>query len=542
VILGTPIAGTFAGTGGRLVPLRELRGGTAVLDGAELPVEQLETVLVIQAEPPTPGRAFPAPAAHGAPTSPALRPDVRAELREAVEQFAPEGWREVRLDASALGTRIEITAAVVTADGSHGWIPPQELVDRLQRTRAVEYLPESGTWTTARVTAAQGGELTFETTREQPRLTGEDPQAAFDELRYFPRAQAPDWLLTPAWEHYDRHRAGEPRGPVRMVQVFDGKGADGRPLAHRPVLPWAEKQLVVDYLGGGEIILSAGSTSEDEVDPQRPPEVPKQFHTDGTWVWPLAVAYYLHVHDIAPPRDFLDHVRRNAHRPPEVVAEHAAEEAKALVLGTDADQLDAERTENAIYLAAEAISRLGVSRRFYSFTEPLEGGWSMLREPDGWWAVFCVDEGVVSNKSRFPEPNSAAAHLIGCATLTRASMLREPDEPLADYECPIAPLGPDLPLSHYENRLLAVLPDGAEVDRFGEPDGNTVFVAGTTLPQRSAPPQQQPGEYRRYRVVGGLRAVSGVIKPDHGQVGGGTAYFLPKPVGDLVADGALAEL
>lgn len=547
MILGTPIAGTYARAEGRLVPLLESRDGAAVLDGVEAPVphHRIDTVLVIQEEPPEPGRPFPAPAAHGAPTNPAARPDARAELRELVPRLGPQGWREIDIECVALGTRVEVVASVVTDGDRHPWIPPQDVVDALQRSRAVEYRPEPGAWTTARCTAVVGAEAEFETGHSEVRWADgeDDPQAAFDELRYFPRVQAPEWLLGQAWRHFADHRdAAGTRGPVRMAQVFDGRDGDGRPLAHRPVLPWLEKQLVLDYLLGGEVVLSARSTSEDEVDPQRPPEVPKQFHTDGTWAWPLATAYYLGAHDITPPRDFLDHIRRNGHRCPAIVADHAAEQAKALVLGADPDALDGERTADAIDVARRFISRFGVSRRFYSFTEPLEGGWSMLREPDGWWSVFCLDEGEVRNESRFPEAYGAAAHLIGAVALTRTSMLREPDEPLADYECPIEPLGPDLPLTHYDDRFVVVLPDGAEVDRFGTPDGNTVFVPGTGLPHRSMPPEQTPGEYRRYRVLGGFEVVTGVIKPDHGQVGGGQAYFLPQPVGELVAGGWLAEL
>ncbi|WP_243790128.1 TNT domain-containing protein [Saccharopolyspora gloriosae] len=547
MILGTPIAGTYARTGGRLLPLLESRDGAAVLGGVDAPVphEQVDAVLIVQGEAPEPERPFPASAAHGAPTNPAARPDVRAELAGLIERSSPEGWREVLVECGALGTRIEVVASVVTDGGRHTWIPPQELVDALQRSRAVEYRPEAGTWTMARCTAVAGQEPAFETGHAEVRWThGEqDPQAAFDELCYFPRAQAPEWLLAQALRHYENYRdAQEPGGPVRMVRVFDGKDDDGRPWAHRPVLPWAEKQLLLEYLLDGRVVLSARGTSADEVDPQRPAQVPKQFHTDGTWAWPLAVAYYLEIHDITPPRDFLDHVRRNGHRCPEIIADHAAEQAKALVLGADPETMDGERTAGAINVARHHLSRLGVSRRFYSFTEPLEGGWSMLRDADGWWSVFCLDRGEERNKSRFPTAYAAAAHMIGAVALTSDSMQREPDESLADYECPIEPLEPDRPLSHYDDRSVVVLPEGAEVDRFGTADGNTVFVPGTTLPHRSVPPEEAPGEYHRYQVVRGYEVVTGVIKPDHGQVGGGRAYFLPQPVGDLIADGWLVEI
>ncbi|GAA3365304.1 TNT domain-containing protein [Saccharopolyspora gregorii] len=542
MIVGTPVAGTLALADGRWHGWLESRDGTAVLAGfdAPVPVERIESAVVVQGEPPAPRRTFPAPAAHGAPTEPALRPDVRAELGEVLRRSAPAGALEVGVACTALGTRVEVSGTATTGTGAHTWIPPQEVLDALRRARVVEYRPESGAWTTARCTAAPGGEPVVEFGRGEPAEVA--PQDAFDELRLFPRAQAPEWLLGPAWHHYEQHRADAGAGTVRMARLFDGADAEGRPFAYRPVLPWVEKRLLVEYLSGGAVVLAARSTSADEVDPSRPPEVPKRFHTDGTWVWPLSMAYYLDVHDISPPRDFLDHVRARAHRLPEVVADHAVEQAKALVLGSEPDAFDAERTAGAIDLARRFIAALGVSRRFYSFAEPVEGGWSMLREADGWWSVFCVDGGEVRNSSRFPEAHAAAAHLIGAVALTRDSMQREPDEPLAEYECRIVPLGPDRPLSAYEDRRHAMLPDGAEVDRFGAPDGNAVFVAGTTLPQRSLPPGREPGEYRRYRVVRGFEVLTAVARPDHGQVGGGTAHLLPQPVGELVAGGWLAEV
>ncbi|MGI8308619.1 TNT domain-containing protein [Saccharopolyspora hattusasensis] len=547
MILGMHIWGTYCAVGGEPRLMTELLDGAVRVDGSPdpIPVEQVTAVFFDQEDDAHPVRPqFPAPAAFGqVPDRAALQRDLVGALQDAVAAALPEGWREAQVNCTALGTRIEITATVTT-DEQHQWIPAQEVVDALRRLRNVEYLPETGAWTSARL-AINGDGADYRTGHDAPQWTraGEDRRGSYDELRFFPCTTAPDWLLEAAWRHHANNRGNSDQpGPVRMVQVFEGRDANDRPVAHRPALPWAEKQMVLDYLFGGEILLSAPGTSPDEVDPQRPPEVPKQFHTDGAWVWPLAMAYYLEAHDIAPPRDFLEHIRRNGHRPPEAVAERAAAEAKALVLGADADTLENVPPAEAIELAGAIIGAMGMSRRFYSFEQPVEGGWAMLRELDGWWSVFCVDNGEVKNKSRFPEPFGAAAHLVGAMALTRDLFLRAPDEPLADFECPIRPLPGEPPLDAYDDKFLVDLRAGDEVDRFGDPAGNTVFVAGTTLPQRSALPQQPAGEYRRYRIVTALRAVSGVAKPDFGQVGGGTAFVLPADVQSLVAEGVLAEV
>ncbi|MGW1679107.1 TNT domain-containing protein [Saccharopolyspora sp. NPDC002376] len=531
MILGTPIHGTHALVNG------EYR--------QDVPLDQAEGGFVVQHdEPRAVPSGFPAPASYGGfPDRFAQQRDLLQALGETVAAGLPDGWQQAEVVCAALGNRIEITAAVTT-DGEHQWIPTQDVVAALRRHREVSYHPETGAWTYARFHISQDGS-DFRTGHDEPSWTKapEDSRAHYEELRYYPRNTVPQWLLEPAWAHFVEHRDTDERAePVRMAELFDGRDAENRPLVHRPALSWVEKQSVLYYLHGGEILLRAYSTDPDEVDPQRPPEVPKQFHTDGTWVWPLAMAYYLEAHDIAPPRDFLDHIRRLSYEPPREIADRAAAEAKALVLGGDPDALQQFDPAGAIDLARGFISAMGMSTRFYSFEEPVGGGWSMLRGADGWWSVFCLDQGAVKNRSRFADPYAAAAHLIGAMSLTRTQFLREPDEPLQDFECRYEPFPGEPPLAAYDDKFLVTLRAGDEVDRFGEPTGNTVFVAGTTLPQRSVPPQQPPGEYRRYRVVTGFDVISGVAKPDFGQVGGGTAFVLPDDVRALVADGWLAEV
>lgn len=544
MILGTPIPGTYALVGGEHRQLDQVLDGGALLQGEEQPVpfDRVEAVLFAQQEEPRPAsRVFPAPAGYGTfPDRTDQVRDLERALHEAVVAGLPEGWQRAEVTCTALGTRVEVTAAVTT-DAEHPWIPTQEVVDALRRHRAVSYRPDTGAWTSARFQLGQDGSE-LQTGHDDPGWP-DDARAHHDELRYHPRTTAPAWLLERAWAHHAEQRgADEPAEGVRMAPLFDGRDAEGRPLVHRPALTSVEKQAVLEYLHGGEILLRAYSTDPDEVDPQRPPQVPKQFHTDGTWVWPLAMAHYLEAHDIAPPRDFLDDIRRRGHVPPEQVPDQAAAEAKALVLGGDPAALRQYDPQNAYELARGFISAMGMSTRFYSFEGPVEGGWTMLPVSGGWWSVFCTDEGRVRNEHRFPDPVAAAAYLIGAMSVTRRQFLREPDEPLQDFECRYEPFPGEPPLSAYDNKLMVTLRAGDEVDRFGEPTGNTVFVAGTTLPQRSVPPQQQPGEYHRYRVVSGFEVVSGVVKPDFGQVGGGTAFVLPNDVATLVQDGWLVEV
>ncbi|MEY8041978.1 TNT domain-containing protein [Saccharopolyspora cebuensis] len=539
-----PGAYGYSAAAGEPRPLLEIRDGAAVVEGDPEPDPHNSVIFVEQAEPPRPVRSrFPARAGFGeVPDRSAAHDGLVEQLTEAVRAELPSGAVAAGVECLALGTRIEVTGEI-HADGEvHPWVVPQQVVDLLRALRAVDHRPDTGAWTRASlVLDPHDPGLRTDAPAVQWKGRPLDGRDCYEELRYFPRLDAPAWLLERAWRYFWEHRHDEPEPePVRMVRVFEGRDASGRPVAHRPALPWTEKQQVLDYLHDGQVLLSAPGGAEDELDPEQPPVVPKQFHTDGTWVWPLAMAHYLANHDVAPPRDFLDHIRHAGYRAPEVVAERAAAEAKALVLGTEVQE--AVDPAEVMGLAQDFIGVMGMGRRFYSFEGPVEGGWSMVRGADGWWQVFCTHQGERQLESRFPDVHPAAAHLVGAMALGRPQFLRDPEEPLEDFECTVRPLPGEPPLAALDRKFEVVLRAGGEVDRFGPPTGNTAFAAGTTLPQRSAPPDRQPGEYRRYRVVEALTAVTGTVRPDHGQVGGGTAYVLPRSMAELVEGGWLAEL
>ncbi|GAB3676657.1 TNT domain-containing protein [Saccharopolyspora tripterygii] len=462
---------------------------------------------------------FPAPAAFGA------FPDRTAQLEELLQALrAVAGTGEIR--CTALGTRFESDAG-------------DEAFELLRRIRDVGYTPGTGAWTSA---VFAGGELRTSFDEPQWQNPPEDGRAHLDELRFYPRRDPAQWLLAPAWDYFvdSVTYPDGATGPLRMLPVFDGRDPQGTPQVFRPAVPWIEKREVFSYLNGGEIVLSAMSTDADELDPQRGAEVPKQFHTDGVWVWPQAMAYYLEEHDIAPPPEFLDHIRRARYQAPTTVADVRSAEAKSLILANDPASMLAHRPEDAFVAVGAHLAAQGVSSRFYSFDEPVSGGWSMRPEPDGWWAVEAHDDRP-NPKHRFPDPWTAGFFLIGAMTVERERYLREPDEALLDFECPWPEMADEPPLSSYDQKFVVRLQPGDEIDRFGEPTGNTAFVAGTTLPQRGLPAGREPGPYRRYRVAQPFDAITGIAKPDHGQVGGGTAYVLPNSFKVLSEEGWLVE-
>lgn len=94
----------------------------------------------------------------------------------------------------------------------------------------------------------------------------------------------------------------------------------------RPQLPPEERAWALEYLESAPVVLSARGYDRDMFAPGLV-EVPMTFHTDGTWVWPGAVGYYLRRYNMPPDPDLVMHLRTNGFRVPHVdkaTKEHAA--------------------------------------------------------------------------------------------------------------------------------------------------------------------------------------------------------------------------
>lgn len=94
-----------------------------------------------------------------------------------------------------------------------------------------------------------------------------------------------------------------------MARVFDGVKPDGSPLINRQNLDPREVPALTAYLTRATVVLSAPGTTHDELVPGAPANVPRVFHSDGTWVWPAAVGYYLSLYRLPPQPELLAHIR-----------------------------------------------------------------------------------------------------------------------------------------------------------------------------------------------------------------------------------------
>lgn len=97
--------------------------------------------------------------------------------------------------------------------------------------------------------------------------------------------------------------------PLRLTRAFDGADPGAGPYFHHdhPRLDGSDGERVLAYLGSGEPVLRSSGALDDVRDSEGLGVVPVGFSSDGRWVWPDAVVYYLRHHRLAPEPDLVAH-------------------------------------------------------------------------------------------------------------------------------------------------------------------------------------------------------------------------------------------
>ncbi|GAB1508616.1 TNT domain-containing protein [Actinophytocola sp. KF-1] len=241
----------------------------------------------------------------------------------AMLRVAPEDWEQLTVDYRAVGRYAESTGQVTYSDGgTEPWTMPADLQGLFARLRAGMYREGRGTWFNARYKLDHPSSYNLEYDREEPNWELPPPPQAYpDDMRMFPRTDdnVPEWLRRrlaqappppgpPPGAPMPDRAPGPPR--FRVARIFDGPGEDGRPSVNRPQVDEMDIQDILDYLDNGPLVGPARGYDVDRLDPNGQQSVPVAFHTDGTWIWPAAVNYYLREHDIAPEPDLVEHIRR----------------------------------------------------------------------------------------------------------------------------------------------------------------------------------------------------------------------------------------
>lgn len=272
--------------------------------------------------------------------SPEEQEQIARKIGVLLLQGAPEDWQEITVEYRATGEYTDLLGEMSAQDGSSRQLdPPAELREIFERLREGMYRPDVGTWLSALYVVERPSsyriDINFDT---EPQWQRPLPRAAYvDELRRYPRADEniPDWMRervegiepeggapevpdSPA-EVAAAQTTTEQTGGFRFANVFDGVDDEGRPVvAERQPVPGDEVTSLRQYLESAPVVLSARENEEDMLAADRDRSVPSSWHTDGTWVWAGAVAYYLAQYGLPPETALVDHVRNRGFQVGEV--------------------------------------------------------------------------------------------------------------------------------------------------------------------------------------------------------------------------------
>ncbi|QFZ23370.1 TNT domain-containing protein [Saccharothrix syringae] len=266
------------------------------------------------------------------PLNPTEQDALVKQIGLTLMRAAPEEWRHVTAEYRATGRYSELSAEVRSADGAlRAWSPPQEVAALFARLRAGMYREGRGSWSNARYQLDHPSSYNLDFDRNEPSWqTPPPPQAYLDEMRFFPRTDenVPDWLRRKL------QQAPPPPRAFRTARVFDGAGPGGRPSVNRPPVAEADRDLLLSYLDRAPVAVVGRGFDADVLNPDAPQVVPVAFQTDGLWIWPAAVGYYLRAYGVPPEPELVERAKAQDFVLPEVTEE--ARVAAAANLGAPA--------------------------------------------------------------------------------------------------------------------------------------------------------------------------------------------------------------
>ena len=457
-------------------------------------------------------------------TMPRTNTSIASQVEEALIAFAPAGWQQIDLHCRALGRHMEIEATVTVDGTTRAWAPPVMVSQWLHRQRLRDFRNSLGTWFTANFTFVSGGETTRRFLIEgQPEWLipldyGRALDHAADELRLMPRRPeaVPDWMWHAAGkaQQSGRVHAFLPREPevaaqLELVRAFDVV-ENGRGFWYRPMIGAREKYLLLQYLESAPVVLSSRGSANDLFSGAER-VVPLAFRTDGRWVWPEGVAYYLREHEIPPSTALVDHIRQHRYECP-VVTENAKARAAALAMGRpfNENQIDAA-FHKALEPLRVVITRVQTSPRSYSLDGHRDQAWCLVREGD-WYEVYWADGELKEKRERFADVRNAVTYLIGQLIENQDALRFEIDEELPAWQSPYQVLSEQDPQLDTMTGVRLTQVEDVFVHRYGDPDGNLAYESEI----------QSDREHHLYRLNGPWTLITAVTAE------GVRAYVLPK--------------
>ncbi|MEU0535639.1 TNT domain-containing protein [Amycolatopsis tolypomycina] len=496
------------------------------------------------------------------------------EVGTALVDVAPPGWRRIDLVSRVNVDVQDFVLTVLMADGRQATVPvPDRVVPAVRRMRDAYYVPGEGTWFSMRYMINPPGRIqtVFNLDWDPHWSPSIDPAGWVRDLDAYPRdpENIQPWLRArlaeagrPVPEDVPAERPQPPLDPVGQNWYWDA-------ISNLVVLSappdWTQVMLTYRAIGGYTELPSMVRRATDGglVLWEPPQEVTEllaelraaMYYPDrGTWfqavahVSPNSAIEYTYTWDDEPawdgPRPVAEFARELAQFPRsgEALPGWLAEVTGAVATSSSPDDPEAA-AKKALRAAEDAAAELEIPAARYRIGEVADGAWCLVREDDG-WAVFRAEGDQRRELATFSTAAEAVRYFVGHLYLDRTALRGElpPDAKRPTGQWPIQPVGGDAGLQMYGGKRLVTLPPGTEMDRYGDPDGNTLYAARTEWPHRSEPDEVQGWAYHVYRLRRPVRAVTGTVVAWYDQPGGGTAYVLERPVADLLADGAVEEV
>ncbi|MET0234701.1 MAG: TNT domain-containing protein [Kibdelosporangium sp.] len=421
----------------------------------------------------------------------------------ALLRAAPPEWQQVTVHYRAVGRYHEMTAELANEnDEPRPWSVSPDLGALFGKLRAGMYRDGRGTWFNARYQLDRPSSYNLEYDREEPEWDNPPPPPAFpDELQLFPRDEEniPEWLtrrlaappppppqpLGPPPGAPPTPPGGFERARFRMARTFDGMGPQGRPVVNRPQIDELDTEAVLGYLDDAPLVMPSRGYDVDRLDPENRNSVPIAFHTDGTWIWPASVNYYLRTYGVSPEPDLVMHIRRHGFDLPDVDEEILAEAGAFVSRGAPLPPPGrpagpppsappppppppplppppppapvAAPTQPPTVPAVAAVpapsqpgpalgairakfAELGVPESAYRIGPPVERTWTLERVDDGWRVGWFERDQFVS-PSHFEDVADASAFLLGKVLMDGA----RPEQPRVEAPEPPAVTAPPPP-------------------------------------------------------------------------------------------------
>lgn len=89
-------------------------------------------------------------------------------------------------------------------------------------------------------------------------------------------------------------------------------------------VPTSDEDKIVSYLRLSPTFAASGPMVDDVLDPSKKSIAPLETATDGEWMWPRDLAYYVERYHVELPEDFVNFMRENDWRAPELSKEDLA--------------------------------------------------------------------------------------------------------------------------------------------------------------------------------------------------------------------------